>query len=83
MQFVHSKYGIKSLLKIVVLTFRGANGRTGEGRLQKYQLNPELQFRILPCQLMQSGWRLRTSLHAAGRRLPTYIQLIGFIEVTI
>jgi len=78
-QFMHSKYGIKSLFKKMVLTFRGAKGRTGEGRLQKNQLNPELQFRILPCLLTQSGRRLRTSLYAAGRRLPTYIQLIGFI----
>ena len=30
--------------------------------MQKYQLNPELQFRILPCLLTQSGRRLRTSV---------------------
>jgi len=47
-------------LKFWFLTFRGAKGRTGEGRLHKYQLKPELQFRILPCLLTKSGLRLQT-----------------------
>jgi hypothetical protein len=57
--------GLRVCLKLLLLTYRGAKGRNGEGRKQKCQLKLELQLRILP---------------SSDSRLPTFTQLSVFIQ---